>query len=86
MPSKRIEQTRSSKTSGAFEQRYVLAAQLAARWSVSKSAIHHGNCGSHALTPIRLGRSVRFLLSEVEAFEKKHEAQTRRNDSSDELI
>ncbi len=79
MPLKRIEQTRSANKSRMFEKRYISAPELATRWSVSQSAIHHGNAGSNALTAIRFGRSVRFVLSEVEVFEKHREAQTRRN-------
>ena len=61
---------RNSKKSRSFEQRYISVAELAMRWSVSRSSIYHGQCGSDALTPIRFGRAVRFLRSEVEAFEK----------------
>jgi hypothetical protein len=35
-------------------------------------------CGTDALTPIRLGRSVRFLRTQVEAFEMAHESQLER--------
>jgi len=78
MHSKRIERNVGrSKKSRAFEKRYISASELAIRWSVSKSAIYHGNCSSHALSAIRFGKSVRLLLSEVEAFERKQEAKTR---------
>ena len=78
MPSKRIEQNaRNSKKARAFEQKYISVPELATRWSVSRSAIYHGNCSSNALTPIRFGRAVRFLRTEVEAFEKHREAQTQ---------
>ena len=76
MPLKRIEQTRSAKKSRMFEKRYISAPELATRWSVSRSAIYHGNCSSSTLHAIRFGRSVRFLLSEVEAFEKTRERQS----------
>ena len=83
MPSKRIERhAGTSKKSRHFEKRYISASELAIRWSVSKSAIYHGNCSSHALSAIRFGRSVRFLLSEVEAFEKNIEAQVRSHKDS----
>jgi predicted DNA-binding transcriptional regulator AlpA len=78
MPSKRTERdVGESKKSRAFEKRYISASELASRWSVSVSAIYRGNCSSHALSVIRLGGSVRFLLSEVEAFEREQEAKTR---------
>ncbi len=80
MPSKRIEQNAgNSEKSGAFEQKYISVLELATRWSVSRPAIYHGNCSSNELTPIRFGRAVRFLCTEVEAFEKDREAQTRSN-------
>jgi len=56
-----------SKKAPAFEQRYISVAE---RWSVSRSNIYHGNCGSNALTPIRFGKAIRFVRSEVESFEK----------------
>jgi hypothetical protein len=52
--------------------------ELAIRWSVSPSAIYARKCGTNALTPIRLGRSVRFLRKEVEAFEVALERQIQR--------
>lgn len=63
----------SSKKPRTFEKRYISVPELAARWSVSRSAIYHGGCGSNALTTIRLGRSVRFLRTEVEALERNRE-------------
>jgi len=59
-----------SKKSRAFEQRYISVAELSVRWSVSRSSIYHGQCGSNALTPIRFGKAIRFVRSEVESFEK----------------
>lgn len=80
MPPKTTEQsTGSSKKSRTFEKRYISVSELAARWSVSQSAIYSGKCGSNALTAIRLGRSVRFLRTEVEALEKNCEAQKPNN-------
>jgi len=53
-----------------YERRYISVAELAERWSVSPSAIYSRKCGTSALTPIRFGRSIRFLRSEVEALER----------------
>jgi len=58
-----------------FDKKYISVAELAARWSVSQSAIYSRKCGSNALRAIRFGRSVRFLRSEVEALERKREIQ-----------
>lgn len=68
-----------SKNKKVFEQRYISVSELAARWSVSPSAIYSGKCGTNALTPIRFGRAVRFLRNEVEALERTRENETRRN-------
>ena len=70
--------SRARKSKG-FEQRYISVSELAARWSVSPSAIYSRKCGSHALTPIRFGRAVRFLRIEVEALERARETATRKN-------
>jgi len=61
----------SSKKSKTFDKKYISVSELAARWSVSQSAIYSGKCGSDTLHPIRFGRSVRFLRSEVEALENR---------------
>jgi predicted DNA-binding transcriptional regulator AlpA len=61
-----------------LERRYISVAELAVRWSVSPSAIYARKCGTTALTQIRLGRSVRFLREQVEAFEMARESQTGR--------
>ena len=60
------------------QRRYVSVSELALRWSISPSAIYARKCGTHALTPIRLGRSVRFLRAQVEAFEMARESQLER--------
>ena len=52
---------KNSKRSQRFEQRYVSVAELAVRWSVSPSSIY-GQCGSHALRPIRFGEAVRGVV------------------------
>jgi predicted DNA-binding transcriptional regulator AlpA len=60
------------------QSRYLSVSELAVRWSISPSAIYGRKCGTDKLTPIRLGRSVRFLRAEVEAFEIALESQLRR--------
>ena len=67
-----------ARKSRVVEQRYISVSELAIRWSVSPSAIYARKCGTNALTPIRLGRSVRFLRKEVEAFEMACESQIER--------
>lgn len=64
---------RTTRKARIFEKRYISVPELAVRWDVSQSAIYHGNCGSDVLRTIRLGKAVRFLRTEVEAFEKAHE-------------
>lgn len=66
------------------ESRYISVTELAVRWSISPSAIYARKCGTTALTPIRLGRSVRFLRKEVEAFEMARERQIERTGLSHE--
>lgn len=70
--------SRARKSKG-FEQRYISVSELAARWSVSPSAIYSRKCGINALTPIRFGRAVRFLRTEVEALERDQETATRKS-------
>ena len=65
----------SSRKPKTFDKKYISVSELAARWSVSQSAIYSGKCGSDALRSIRFGRSVRFLRTEVEALERSREAQ-----------
>jgi predicted DNA-binding transcriptional regulator AlpA len=61
-----------------LERRYISVSELAVRWSVSPSAIYARKCGTTALTPIRLGGSVRFLREQVEAFEMARESHADR--------
>jgi predicted DNA-binding transcriptional regulator AlpA len=68
-----------TKRSKRFEQRYISVSELAARWSVSPSAIYSRKCGTNALTPIRFGRAVRFLRTEVESLERDRQRTTRKN-------
>lgn len=66
------------------ERRYVSVSELAVRWSISPSAIYARKCGTHALTPIRLGRSVRFLRKQIEELEKARERQVPTIDTEPE--
>lgn len=68
---------RRAKRAEAFERRYISPAELAVRWSVSTSAIYHSKSAIDGLRVIRLGRSIRFLRSEVEALEKIREVQNK---------
>jgi predicted DNA-binding transcriptional regulator AlpA len=67
--------SRSSKRAEAFERRYISPLELAARWSISASAIYQGKGVIRGLKVIRLGKSIRFLRSEVEALERNREGQ-----------
>ena len=71
-----------SKRSNRFEQKYLSVAELATRWSVSPSAIYSRKCGTSALSPIRFGKSIRFLRTEVEAFERTREARASKAQTS----
>jgi len=59
------------------ERRYVSVSELALRWSISPSAIYARKCGTDTLTPIRLGRSVRFLRTQIEELEASRERQAQ---------
>lgn len=78
MPNRPLKVPRRSKRTEAFERRYISPTELAVRWSVSTSAIYHSKTAIDGLKIIRLGRSIRFLRSEVEALEKRREEQTQR--------
>ena len=70
MPTKRKEGIPSTpKRKLAFEQKFISPRQLAIRWDLSLSAVYHGEADVHLLRRISFGKSVRFLLSEVEAVE-----------------
>jgi predicted DNA-binding transcriptional regulator AlpA len=66
---------RRAKRKEAFERRYISPVELAERWSVSTSAIYHSTVATKGLKVIRLGRSIRFLRSEVEMLERDREVQ-----------
>jgi predicted DNA-binding transcriptional regulator AlpA len=77
MPDKPPKIARRSKRAEAFERRYISPAELAVRWSVSTSAIYHSKRAIDGLKVIRLGKSIRFLRSEVEALEKAREVPNK---------
>jgi predicted DNA-binding transcriptional regulator AlpA len=78
MSGKPAKVPRRSKRAEAFERRYISPLELAVRWSVSTSAIYHSKSAIDGLRVIRLGRSIRFLRSEVEALEKIREKDKRK--------
>ena len=80
MPERQSKIPRRSKRTEAFERRYMSPVELAVRWSVSTSAIYHSKSAIDGLRIIRLGRSIRFLRSEVEALERKRELKRGTSD------
>jgi len=54
-----------------FEKKYMTPKELAQRWDVSESAIHHGKAESNKLRRVYFGRALRFLRKEVEDFENQ---------------
>jgi hypothetical protein len=61
-----------------FDRQYMAPKDLAARWKVSESAIHHGKANSNRIRRFRFGRAVRFIRQEVYDFEKTLLAQQTR--------
>ena len=61
-----------------FDRQYMTPKDLAARWKVSESAIHHGKANSNRIRRFRFGRAVRFIRQEVYDFEKTLLAQQTR--------
>jgi predicted DNA-binding transcriptional regulator AlpA len=59
----------NAATKTSFDQKFISPRQLAIRWDLSVSAVYHGHADVYLLRRISFGRSVRFLLSEVEAVE-----------------
>jgi hypothetical protein len=57
------------KKQSAFEKKYMTPKELAQRWGVSESAIHHGKAESNKLQRVYFGRALRFLRQEVQDFE-----------------
>lgn len=54
-----------------FERQYMTPKELAQRWRVSESAIHHRKAGSHNLPRYYFGRAVRFIRQDVYDFENQ---------------
>jgi predicted DNA-binding transcriptional regulator AlpA len=73
MPERLPKTQRRSKRAEAFERRYISPVELAVRWGVSTSAIYHSKTVIDGLKIIRLGKSIRFLRSDVEALERNRE-------------
>ena len=70
MPTKRKEGIPSTpKRKQAFDQKFISPRRLAIRWDLSLSAVYNGRADINLLRRISFGRSIRFLLSEVEAVE-----------------
>ncbi len=53
----------------AFDRQFMTPKDLAARWKVSESAIHHRKADSDKIRRFRFGRAIRFLRQEVVDFE-----------------
>jgi hypothetical protein len=54
-----------------FERQYMTPKELAQRWRVSESAIHHRKAGSNNLPRYYFGRAVRFIRQDVYDFENQ---------------
>lgn len=59
----------TTKKADAFDKKFISPSKLAKRWDLSLSSVYHGNADVERLKRIPFGKSVRFLLSEVEAIE-----------------
>lgn len=55
----------------AFDRQFMTPKDLAVRWRVSESAIHHRKADSDKIRRFRFGRAVRFLRQEVYDFENR---------------
>ena len=53
--------------------------ELAERWSMSPSSIYHRGESLQGLTPVYIGRSVRFHPEDVEKVEREFIARARRH-------
>ena len=62
-----------------LRQKFLSVSELAARWSMSESKIYHRGQGLEELTYYYIGDSVRLLLEEVEAVEKRVIARARKH-------
>lgn len=68
MKNKKDEQRNSG---GIAEVKLISPKKLSLRWSISLSSVYGLKCGTDRLTRVRCGRSLRFLLSEIELIESK---------------
>lgn len=58
--------------------KYLTVMELADRWKISPSAIYMCRGGTGALSRIRIGKLVRFSLSEVEALEDDRDRKVKK--------
>jgi len=58
-------------------QKYVSPKELAIRWGISLTAIYSYKAGTEALIRIPLGKSVRFLRSQIEKIEADRERKAK---------
>jgi hypothetical protein len=76
MPPKEFtEIPREPKDREEFERQYMTPKELAERWRVSESAIHHRKANSNKVPRYRFGRAIRFIRQEIYDFEKSLPAQ-----------
>jgi len=66
------------KKAKAFDQKFLSARTLAKRWDLSLSAVYHGDSDVARLKQISFGRSIRFLLKDVEAVQDEKSAAASR--------
>ncbi len=50
---------------------FITVGELADRWSISTSAVYQNKCMTDRLKRFRFGKSVKFLLKDVEAIERE---------------
>lgn len=66
---------KDAKEREEFERQYMTPKELAGRWKVSESAIHHRKANSNKVPRYRFGRAIRFIRQEIYDFEKTLPAQ-----------
>lgn len=69
MSSTKSELPTTPKKKERFERKYMTPKELAQRWGVSESAIHHGKAESNNLQRFYFGKALRFLCQEVYDYE-----------------
>jgi hypothetical protein len=62
--------------SSAADETFLTDEQLAARWRVSPKTLRNARVAGRLLGFVKIGRSVRYRLSEVIAFEEKHSVRS----------